>query len=156
MVGAQNLLLGTASFDLVHCLWPEELCYNRTPSDPILALAADRLQWWSQRSTIIFSVNNAYPHGFENDSRYHRLYDLFYKFSDGIHHFSRTSMETVNRRWPTAAAKPFCILPVGTMNACFVPVRIGTNCRRELTFAADDFVILIFWSVAILGGSEAN
>ena len=99
--GRINFELECRRYDIVHLLWPEELTEWRQPTSQQIEEVLARLDRWAQSSKIIISVNNLYPHRYDRDPAFHRLYTGIYERADVIHHFSNASKELVTREFPS-------------------------------------------------------
>jgi glycosyltransferase involved in cell wall biosynthesis len=143
--GRINFELECRRYDIVHLLWPEELTGWRQPTSLQIDEVLARLDRWAQHSRIIISVNNLYPHRYDRDPAFHRLYASIYERADVIHHFSNASMDSVIREFPSIAARNHIVrigfnyerlLPAGEID------RLAA--RRSFGFATDDIVFLAF------------
>src|SRR5262245_47876177 len=104
-VGCYNFFLESIPADVVHFLWPEEFTGWRVPDEGQLESLVGRLDRWAQRSALIISVNNLYPHRQEKNPFCHRLYEAFYHRARVIHHFSQTSKDLVCQEYPSIAGQ---------------------------------------------------
>jgi len=132
-------------YDILHFLWPEELTnWQRPTSDQIDQVLA-RLDRWAKHSKIIISVNNLYPHGYDKDPAFHRLYVGFYERANVIHHFSNASKDAVFREFPSTVLYNH-IAHVGFNYERLLPkFKIDrAAARRSFGFAAEDMVFLAF------------
>lgn len=143
--GRMNFELECRKYDIVHLLWPEELAGWHQPTDEKVDEVLARLDRWAQHSKIIISVNNLYPHGYDKDRIFHRLFAGVYERADVIHHFSKASKEAVIREFPSIASLNHIVyvgfnyerlLPTGEIDRAAA--------RRSFGFAADDMVFLAF------------
>tara|TARA_R110002049_G_scaffold72490_2_gene187224 strand:- start:262188 stop:263228 length:1041 start_codon:yes stop_codon:yes gene_type:complete len=135
-------------FDLVHFMWPEVFCWGKEPEDSLIDEIREHLDWWRDRTRLIVSVNNHFPHGFVGNSQYHQLYSLFYEKCHAIHHFSESSKRLVLKDWPTSTATPQLVThPVNYDHLLEQPQASRGDFKRELGFSNDDFVLLLFGAV---------
>jgi glycosyltransferase involved in cell wall biosynthesis len=123
--GVTNFELESCRADIVHINWPEELAGWRSPTPLQLQAILERLERWSLRSRIIFSVNNLYPHGQADDAMWFRLYSGLFKYADVVHHFSETSRNSVLARYPESRDRRHV-------------VRVGFNYDRLIPAARPD------------------
>lgn len=143
-VGSMNFHLCVGSYDIVNIIWPEYLCSSFPPSDDEINDIEKKLQWWRQRSRIIITVENFYPHAYEHHHAYKKLYYLFYSASSGIIHHSKTSVEWVCKEFPVAATKPN-IVTTPLNYPSIVRDEFDRNAlRSDFDLKEDDFVILAF------------
>jgi len=61
-VGSMNFHLCLGSYDIVHFLWPEEFSLWCPPDERKINDVKKKLEWWRERSRLIISVQNFYPH----------------------------------------------------------------------------------------------
>src|SRR5271165_1435717 len=93
--GAFNFDARAAQFDLIHFQWPEELTGWQPPREQRLKAIADNLEWWHGRCPSIVTAHNFYPHGYERNAAYKRLYEVFYQNCNCIHNYSECSRELI-------------------------------------------------------------
>lgn len=147
IAGSLNFHLYAGSYDIIHILWPEFLCESRPPSDKEIDDIGKKLEWWNQRSRLIISVQNFYPHAYEYDPSYKKLYNVFYSACSGITHFSRTSVEWVCKEFPAAATKKNIITTPINYNRLVQSKFDRGTLRRNFGFSENDFVILVFGAI---------
>jgi len=143
--GILNFDLETYQPDVVHINWPEELAGWRAPTSLQLQALIERLERWSRRSRIIFSVNNLYPHGQADNDMWFRLYSAVLKFADVVHHFSETSKRSVLDRYPESRGRRH-IVRVGFNYDRLLPATRPdrSEARRKFGVSADEAVFLCF------------
>ncbi|HYL99147.1 MAG TPA: glycosyltransferase, partial [Blastocatellia bacterium] len=98
-----NFDLETSQPDIVHFLWPEELTDWKRPSREQLETIIARFDRWAQRARIIVTINNLYPHRYDKDASFHRLFEALYQRAQVLHHFSQTSKDSVCKEFPSVA-----------------------------------------------------
>lgn len=145
--GTFNFELECSNPDILHILWPEELTQWQVPTREQLSEIRARLKRWAQKSHIIFTVNNLYPHRHHGDPLCHELYSIFYEHASVVHHFSETSKRLVCAEYPIAQNRRH-IVKLGFNNVRLLPSNPlnRTLTRSTFGFQADDFVVLIFGS----------
>jgi glycosyltransferase involved in cell wall biosynthesis len=100
VLGRANLRQGTAKASVTHLLWPEEFYDWACPRPGQTAEMQEILLRRREKSIIIQSVNNLYPHGGSGNPDWHEAYSAFYRCADVIHHFSESSKEAVLLEFP--------------------------------------------------------
>jgi glycosyltransferase involved in cell wall biosynthesis len=150
VTGAFNFDLRSAYFDLVHYIFPEELCGWRPPTERRLQEISTALQWWQTRCPSIVIANNLYPNGYEGNKPFKALYELFYYHCSRILHFSSISKALVCTEFPSAQHNRHIIsTPFNYVG--LLAKQIGRHpCRESFGFQTSDFVILVicllrFW-----------
>ncbi len=145
VTGVSNFFLRTGEFDVVQYLWPEEYCgWQHRPDDKTLEKLEESLKYWMEHSWPVTMVHNFYPHGAEGDPLAKRLYDLFYRYSRNIVHFSKSSHELVTREFPSAINAKHSY----SKYCAYHQLRSGTigrlQARAQLGIGQEDFVIAVF------------
>jgi hypothetical protein len=102
VTGTYNFELRAAKFDLVHLLWPEELCQWSVPSPKFAEQIISQVRWWATQCPTIATVCNFYPHGYEKNAVFYKLYNAFYQYCSLTVHFSQTSLRMVREEFPGA------------------------------------------------------
>lgn len=153
--GLINFELECRKFDVVHLLWPEEFTAWQRPTpyqiDEILA----RLDRWAQHSRIINTVCNLYPHRFQNDPNFHRLYTGFYERADVIHHLSNASKERVAGEFPSISKRNHIVRVGYNYERLLSTERIDRDeARRSFGFAPSELVFLVFGTLRIWSEAE--
>jgi glycosyltransferase involved in cell wall biosynthesis len=143
--GRINFELECRKYDIIHLLWPEELTGWRQPTSQQIDEVHARLDRWAQHSRIIISVNNLYPHRYDRDPAFHRLYTGIYERADVIHHFSNASKELVTREFPSISGRNH-IVRVGFNYERLLPTNgvDRSEARRSFGVASDELVFLVF------------
>lgn len=147
VVGVNNFFLSTITPDLVHFLWPEELSGWVRPSDNDLSRINDRLHFWSQATKTLFSVNNLYPHGYEGDKTFNRLYKSFHERCEVILHHSRTSRELSIKEFQLGHHQKHIVTTMFAYDRLLNPAVDRQAARHSFNFANGDFVILVFGAI---------
>jgi glycosyltransferase involved in cell wall biosynthesis len=145
-VGSMNFRLGLGQYDCIHFLWPEEFT-SRPPKKNEIEDLRETLSWWAERSRLIASVQNFYPHGYEHDPAFKELYNLFYSSVVGIVHHSEASREMVNEEFPITTTRPNVVTGLFRYDHLLKPGVDRTAVRREFGYGEGDFVILVFGAV---------
>ena len=143
--GIFNFELETSNPDILHINWPEEFTGWKVPSAAQINTITSQLDRWAQRSRLIVSVNNLYPHGQHGNPHCHRLYSAFYERAEVIHHFSHASKNLVCEEYPAVASKNH-VVRLGfnyDLNLPKAP-RDRDASRRELGIAPNEMVYLVF------------
>lgn len=147
VMGAANVPLRAARFDIVHLHWPEALTDWRTPTDDDIRRIEDDLAWWRARSTIIGTVHNLAPHGRFESSRDRALFVKVYQACDVITHFSSFSRDELIRLYPPlSAARHLVHRP--TLHTDLLPLAVGTAAARARFGVGDgDVLVAAFGSL---------
>src|SRR5258707_1028093 len=136
VTGSTNFEFRSSSFEIVHFLWPEELCGWKRPSAATLSRLGSQLKWWAARSTTLFTVNNLYPHGYEGDQASRSLYFLFFHSCSVVTHFPGKSLALVREEFPPPRHERHVITsPFNYDLLLSRQTRRGT-CREELGLSA--------------------
>lgn len=92
-------------YDIVHLHFPEYLTYEieraYTEGMPtgLLEELETRLRHWSERSRLVITRHVLLPHDARSDPRWERLYELVYRYCDGVAHFANASIEEFRERY---------------------------------------------------------
>ncbi len=147
VVGMANLEYRKGTYDIIHLLWPEELVGYSRFSEKRLRQIEEMLDWWANRSKLVCSVQNLYPHGRQEDSAFKDLYNAIYRRCLGIHHFSHVSQERVAQVYPLTQDKS------SRVTVGFNYPWLRHNCmnrsdaRRRFCFQDDDIVLVVLGSL---------
>ena len=143
--GLMNFELETADFDIVHLLWPEEFTAWHVPTSAQVDAVFSRLDRWAERSRLLISVNNRYPHRYPKDPLFHRLYSGFYERAEVIHHFSQASRDLVVHEYPSIANRNHVVRSGFNYERLLPPAtRDRSAARRAFGIAPADVVFLVF------------
>ena len=94
-------------FDVVHLHFPEyltyeiEQAYEHGLTDELIAACETRLRHWSQRAAIVITRHVLLPHDALHDPAWERLYELVYRYCDGVAHFANASIDEFRERYAT-------------------------------------------------------
>jgi glycosyltransferase involved in cell wall biosynthesis len=146
--GTYNFELESSSPDILHLLWPEELTGWKIPTQRQIDAILGRLARWRERTRVIFTHSNLYPHGHYRNRQFHQLYSLFFEHAEVIHHFSHTSTRLVSEEYPTVTGRNH-IVRVGwnyDFSLANSP-RDRVTSRQSFGFADSDMVYLVFGSL---------
>lgn len=145
VTGVQNFFHPWAKFDIVHHVWGEELTSWKVPDEKELARVRESAERWAKTATVIFWVNNLYPHGDEVTKRFWKLNQIFYETSSLIVHLSKTAEQMALKDWPIASEKRNLVGKELAYLELRPPQRPDRQAvRRELGFAPGDLVVLVF------------
>ena len=92
-------------YDIVHLHFPEymtyeiENAYRESLNDDLIAAIEGRLRYWSDRSTLVITRHVLLPHNARSDPRWETLYELVYRYVDGVVHFDQPSIEEFEKRY---------------------------------------------------------
>src|SRR5579871_4445420 len=144
-MGIGNFELEACRPDIVHLQWPEELVGWKVPTSAQIDHVARRLDRWAQRSRLIISVHNLYPHGHYGDPAYHRLFTTCYERAEIIHHFSQTSKDAVCREFPSVRNRNHFVR-VGFNYDLLLPAvgRDRNASRQRFGIQQDEITYLVF------------
>jgi len=144
IVGKANFFNMAHRADMLHCHWPEEFSDWRLPSTRQMDRIRDALQWWSNRCPAVISVHNLYPHGFEGNPTYRKLYDIFYERCRVILHHNEKLRRLVLDEFPSARRQNN-VTTTYFNNDHLLPAKLDREaCRRSFGFQPEDFVVLVF------------
>gem|GEM_PF-3763005 len=148
--GGINLSMRSSDFDLIHVLWPEQFSRRAVPSDGQLKIIEDCLRWWKTKCPMVLTANNLRPHVQGYDPQFTKLYDLFYRFAVGVHHFSESSQRLVCETWEAARDKEHRVTTGFTLPWLLEDDLPRSAARRELGFDRHDRVVLVLGSIRSL------
>lgn len=145
VAGAINFDLGLGEFDVVHILWPEELTGWQLPEPGRIREITTKLAEWRDRSRIVVSANNLFPHRFGRHKLFRELYISCYEHADAIHHFSQISKTLVTQEYPEIANANH-VVRVGFNYARLLPPKPvdRAEARRAFGLKPSDTVFLAF------------
>lgn len=139
-VGKANFFLHSAAFDVLHLAWPEEFSNWQVPSDETVRELERHLSEWKKTATLLFFVNNIYPHGYEGNPAFKKLYELFFGLAQVIVHYSDASRDLSMQEYPSAQGAVHCVTTMFGYHE-LVPKE---GLRREDRKQDGKFRILIF------------
>jgi hypothetical protein len=144
-------------YDVIHLHFPEYLTYkmeeayeNGMPETLMEELEA-RLRFWAERSRIVITRHVLLPHDAVHDPRWERLYELVYRYCDGVAHFAGASIAEFRERyrnttWFRGREPEHAIIP--HHNYTSLPNEISREAaRRQLGLPADAAVMLVFGAI---------
>jgi len=144
VTGKRNFFLRACRHDLVHFLWPEEFTEWKVPSPAKLDLIRDCVDWWCSTGATMVSVNNLFPHCYEDSAEFRRLYEIFYARCGTILHHSRASRDLVNEAFPVSTRQRNVVATMFNYDR-YLPAKLDREAaRRSFGFGADEFVLLVF------------
>lgn len=143
-------------YDIVHLHFPEyltyeiEQAYSDGLSDELIAEIEARLRYWSERSTLVITRHNLLPHGARSDPRWAQLYEMVYRFVDGVVHFALPSVEEFKQRYRDTdfvhGHPAHCVVP--HHNFTSLPNTVGRDeARRRLHIPRQARVVLVFGTI---------
>ena len=94
-------------FDAVHIHFPEYLTYEieaclQTDITPaLMAQLEERLRYWKSQVPIVVTRHVFLPHR-RPDKSFQDLYELVYRYADGVVHFAEASREEYLQRYGSA------------------------------------------------------
>lgn len=148
VLGEANLRYGTVHANIVHLLWPEEFCGWKCPDLKHIEELGGILSRRREKSAIIQSVNNLYPHGGHGDSRWHELYSTFYRSADIIHHFSNASKSALIEEYPEFVNSKHVVTPgIDYSHVAKMRKMQDSAVRREIGIDADKVVFLVLGAI---------
>lgn len=144
-------------YDVVHLHFPEYLtyaieeAYHHGLSDGLIAEVEARLRWWAERARLVVTRHVLLPHDALADPMWERMYEVFYRYADGVAHFAGASIEEFRGRycgveWFRGSEPVHVIIP--HHNYASLPDRVGRDeARRRLGIRRDAAVVLVFGAI---------
>jgi hypothetical protein len=145
------------AFDVVHLHFPEYLTYEIEEAyesgltDTLISALEERLRFWAERSRIVITRHVLLPHDALHDPRWERLYELVYRYCDGVAHFAQASIDEFRKRyhesaWYRGREPGHAIVP--HHNYASLPDQITREeARRRLGIGAGAKVMLVFGAI---------
>ncbi|MGA1826349.1 MAG: hypothetical protein ACMUIP_16970 [bacterium] len=137
------------AFDIIHIHWIEGLVYWRLPPSEIELIHLEEvLMYWKKRAKIVVTRHNIYPHYRERIME-RRLFDLVYKYADGVIHMGEYSKNEYCARYKNIIAHDTQIHTVirHGMYQSYPNTIFREEARRRLGIAKDRFTILAFGKI---------
>jgi hypothetical protein len=147
VTGLSNFYTRGFPCTVVHHQWPEEFAGWQSPTRREIERIENHLQWWKQRGTNIFSVNNLYPHEHDRDPAFHDLYSCFYRHSQIITHYSQASLSRVLEEFPAARSARHVVHAPPNYEVTLAIQRARGSRREQMGLRDDEFVILMLGSI---------
>ena len=151
-------------FDVVHLHFPEHLTYEIEAAyfsdlgiengtgldDALMGELEKRLRWWSARACLVVTRHVLLPHGAVERPRWEKLYEMFYRYADGVAHFANASIAEFRGRYVEtefARGEPIhAIIP--HHNYASLPNQITRDeARRKLKIPTKAKVLLVFGAI---------
>lgn len=143
-------------YDVVHLHFPEYLtyeiqdAYQNGLTNELVEQIEKRLRFWSRRSAVVVTRHVLLPHMARQDPRWEALYELVYRYADGIAHFASASIAEFRERYRDTAfvrGEPVhSIIP--HQNYSSLPNIIPRDeARRRLGILPDAQVMLVFGAI---------
>jgi len=141
---------------LVHLHFPEymtyeiEQAYRDGLSDDLIESIEVRLRYWAQRSTLIITRHVLLPHDARSDPRWEQLYEIVYRYVDGVVHFAQPSVEEFKQRYAKTkfvhGHPNHCVIP--HHNYATLPNTVERReARRRLGISNRARVLLVFGAI---------
>ncbi|HEY3853758.1 MAG TPA: hypothetical protein VGO67_05125 [Verrucomicrobiae bacterium] len=144
-------------YDIIHLHFPEYLtfemqdAYSKGLSATLIAETEKRLQYWSERCRLIVTRHVLLPHDALNDPQWEKMYEMFYRYVDGIVHFASASIAEFRERYRKTSfirgQEPLhTIIP--HHNYASLPNKLSrSEARKKLKIPADANVMLVFGAI---------
>jgi hypothetical protein len=144
VAGKVNFQLQGFEPTIVHLLWPEEFTDWVPPSQKQIDEISATLDRWSRRAPLIFTVSNLYPHLYQKNEMFHKLYSTFYEKADVIHHLSHAAKAIVCSEYPAISDKNHIVFS-GYNYSRLLPAEKPDRqaVRRRFGFADSEVVFLV-------------
>ena len=142
--GIAWLRVPEVAFDVVHIQWPEALTRWREPSkEDFRFLESVFHRWKSQKTAIVTTIHNEFPHGSHTESN-KRLYELVFRNADAMVHLGERSKVVVQNRYGKDEDRVFHrVIPHGNYQWYSRDAPWG-NARAQLGLPEDIFILLSF------------
>jgi glycosyltransferase involved in cell wall biosynthesis len=147
VTGTANFRLRASHYDIVHHQWPEEFSRWQAPSPTEIEQVKQHLEWWRDRATNIFTVNNLYPHELDRNPACHELYSSFYRSCQVITHYSNASREMVLAEYPAARTARHVVHHPANYEVSLASQKSRGSRRSEMGISDNEFVILMLGSL---------
>jgi hypothetical protein len=144
-------------FDLIHLHFPEYLTYpiQDAYTNGLTAAVIDetekRLRFWADRARLIVTRHVLLPHDALKDPMWEKMYEMFYRYVDGVVHFAPASIVEFRERYrdsvPFHEREPLhAVIP--HHNYASLPNHISREeARAALGIAAKSSVMLVFGAI---------
>ena len=92
-------------YDVVHLHFPEYLtfelqdAYKKGLDDELIARVAERLEYWAGRAKLVITRHVLLPHDALRDPMWEKMYEVFYRYADGVVHFAQASIDEFRERY---------------------------------------------------------
>jgi len=143
-------------FDIVQLHFPEYLtpelqdAYHRGLTDELIEALETRLRHWSERTAIVVTRHVLLPHAARNDPRWENLYELVYRYADGVAHFAHASIDEFRERYAATnfvRGEPVHVA-IPHHNYASLPNTVSRKeARRRLGIPLDARVMLVFGAI---------
>ena len=141
--GTSDFRNRAAQYDVVHHQWPEEFCGWTRPGSQQIEQIRSLVRWWEHRAVNIFTVNNLYPHEFDNDPACHELYSLFYRHCQLVTHYSEASHQLVLKEFPITEEVRHVVHAPANYEVTLANQRERGSRRAAMGIQDEEFVILM-------------
>ena len=144
-------------YDVVHLHFPEyltyeiERAYTEGMPDGLLDELEIRLRFWSEQAAIVVTRHVLLPHNARNDPRWEQLYELVYRYCDGVAHFAQASIKEFRERYAktqwSRGEEPIHVA-IPHQNYASLPNSVSREeARKELGISRDANVMLVFGAI---------
>ncbi len=145
------------SCDVVHLHFPEyltyqvERAYKDGLTDALIEEVAARLRWWSERARLVVTRHVLLPHDALRDPMWEKMYEVFYRYADGVVHFAQASIDEFRERyratrWHRGSEPLHAVVP--HHNYATLPNTMSREeARRRLGLGLKDKVMLVFGAI---------
>jgi glycosyltransferase involved in cell wall biosynthesis len=149
VVGTRNFFLKMHRADLVHIQWPEEFADWKLPSPERMQEIRVALDYWTKLCPVLISVNNLYPHGYDEHPLMRELYSMFYERCSCILHYCQTSQKLVLENFPSARGRQNVVGNYFCYDRLLPERPDRQTARRRFGLSDDDFVVLVFGALRL-------
>lgn len=143
-------------YNIVHLHFPEYLtfelqtAYREGLSQNLIAELEKRLQYWSSRSVLAITRHVLLPHGALSDYRWEKLYELVYRYVNGVVHFDQPSIDEFELRYQNSNflnGRPrHCVIPHHNYSSLPNETTRG-DARKALGISSRSNVMLVFGAI---------
>jgi len=150
---------------VVHLHFPEHLTFELEAAyfegiergmehglqDSHIAALEERLRWWAQRARIVITRHVLLPHDALEDCQWEKMYEVFYRYADGVAHFAQASIDEFRHRYRNTdwfhGKEPIQVI-IPHQNYQSLPNAIGqAEARLRLGIPKHSKVMLVFGAI---------
>ena len=141
--GLFRLMDNDKSYDVISFQWPEYILpFSPPPSEIQLKQFENRLKVLKKKSVIVSTIHNEMPHNLPW-SRYQKVYELIYKYSDGFIHFGKKSIDIIKSQFGYIVRdKDHVVIPHGNYSY-FGERKKNTEAKKKLGLSEQVIVLHI-------------
>jgi glycosyltransferase involved in cell wall biosynthesis len=144
-------------YDIVHLHFPEYLtyaiqdAYTNGLDAGLIGETEKRLRFWADRARLVATRHNSLPHAALGNPMWEKMYDMYYRYMDGVAHFSKGGIEEFRRRHGNTdfyrEHEPLhTVIP--HQNYASLPNQISREgARARLGIGAESNVMLVFGAI---------